>query len=418
MSLSYKNGSLSIGIKSPIAIETITSHFQDAFYVYDLDLIKQRFFDLHSQLKVNYSQIHYAVKANFTPALLEFIASLGVGADVVSSGELKLALSCGFKPQDIIYSGVSKSKTDLEFAVQQKIGQINVESLEELKRLGEITATVKSTCSIGLRLNPNVNAETHPYIATGFRDNKFGIELDSLGEAKKILTEHPHITLRSLALHIGSQLIDFSALDEAIDKTLSKAASLGVTFDVLDIGGGIGIFYERDFFADDQILETYSSVIRKYSDRGSTIHIEPGRFVVARAGSLLGRIEYIKKTPYKNFALLNTGMHHLIRPALYGAQHRVFEIAPSTSAKAELYDVVGPICESSDFLAKSVKLTNPQSNDWLAIADAGAYGVAMASHYNLQPWPHTVFIENGEWTIQKRQLKKILEITAQGFDER
>lgn len=335
--------------------------------------------------------VHYALKANSNLELLRFFKGKGLGVDVVSGGEMKKAIHAGFHPQQIVFSGVGKTEQELTVAMEQSIEQINVESPSELRRIARLA---QKEVRVALRINPQVNPVTHPYISTGFKENKFGIDPDQIGDCLEIVKSHSNLRLVGLTLHIGSQLLDFSAFSEALEKAKNIYADLlaqNFPMQRLDVGGGVGIHYDRD--SDDQdIMSSYCQVLKKQL-RGFRGHVqfEPGRFLVARAGVLLAQIQYIKITPHKNFVILNSGMNHLLRPALYEAYHRIFPLQKRQGPEL-LVDIVGPVCESADFFAKSRIMTPLKELDHLCVADVGAYGFSMASQYNSFDMPKEVFL--------------------------
>jgi diaminopimelate decarboxylase len=357
-------------------------------YVYRKALILHRLELYQKALSSFKHHIHYAIKANANPEILKLLAENGAGADVVSGGELKIALKY-FAAKQIIFSGTGKTKAELTLALEHKIQQINVESVPELERLADIAKKRNQSVRIGLRINPSVDAQTHPYISTGFKDNKFGIDEADLQSCYEILNANPLVKLNSLTCHIGSQLLDFSAFSEALKKLRAlyqSALAKGFPLQALDIGGGVGIFYDQDAAQDEVNFQNYIQILKtELAGFEGEIMAEPGRFIVARAGLLLTEVQYVKKTPYKTFVICSSGMNHLIRPALYQAKHRVFPLQKRTGSMQ--VDVVGPVCESSDFLAKSIQITSVESGDWLAVADSGAYGFSMATPYNAFDFP-------------------------------
>jgi diaminopimelate decarboxylase len=340
---------------------------------------------------------HYAVKANANQGVLNLVKKSGFGVDVVSKGEAQWALENGFQPSDIIFSGVAKSKDELTFAIQQQIKQINVESLPELERIGGLCRALQKTARVGLRLNPDIKVDTHPYITTGFRENKFGIPEEQISQAVTILKKyHPWIELKGLSSHLGSQIRDLSPLADSLGALISTSSILkaqGFQLATMDIGGGVGIdYHSADETNEFNMIRELGEVIRnRKSELPPQLLLEPGRWIVARSGVLCAQVEYIKNNGFKNFAILNTGMNHLMRPALYKAFHR---IAPVVDSKKDiqLYDVVGPICESSDVLGNDRQLPKMREGDWLAIMDAGAYGFSMANFYNRHEFPSEILI--------------------------
>ncbi len=339
--------------------------------------------------------IHYAVKANAHPELLSLFKMQGIGADVVSGGEMKKALDCGFSPIQIIFSGAGKTKEEIRQALNTGIRQLNVESPSELKRIAEIANTLNKKANVVLRVNPGVDAKTHPYISTGFRENKFGIDETLIPECLDIIRSNPSVQFLGISSHIGSQITELSVLGEAMvkmRKLFENLRSQGFALTNFDIGGGVGIDYQGPASSDLQTLDTYGQVIKEsLAGLDAQIQMEPGRILVARSGVLLTQIQYIKKAPMKNFVICNSGMHHLIRPALYQAKHRIMPILQKQGEVVK-GDVVGPICESSDFLGKDRELEGVQEGDWLCVAEAGAYGSSMKSGYNAFAPPKEIFV--------------------------
>ena len=429
MSFFYQNGHLKVG--SPQAskdVEAISRLADGPVYIYDLSSILTRYKALQNGLlaafkaretttKIKKSlrlSIHYALKANSHPEILRRLAQQGSGADTVSAGEIRLALAAGIPTSRIIFSGVGKTKNEIRFAIASGIKQINVESPQELRRISEIAAELDRTVDVAFRMNPDVNPKTHPYITTGFRENKFGMDESFLPELLEILKwAQPRVRLCGLTLHIGSQLLELHALREGIEKTIAlfqqirAIPGVGHSLDRLDIGGGLGLNYETDDEATEfQLIQDYGKMVAEcLGDIDVELMLEPGRILVGRAGLLVSEVQYIKRAPAKTFIVLDTGMHHLLRPALYGAKHRVLSIkeasqaarspnkAATTEAGYQNYDIVGPICESSDVIARDVCLGPIEQGDLLGIADTGAYGFTMASHYNAHELPRQVVVE-------------------------
>lgn len=366
-------------------------------YVYCFDRVKENLNDLAGAFR-GPIHIHYAMKANANAALLSKLRQLNsknrkVGVDVVSGGEILRALDSGFTGSQIIFSGVGKRQEEVELALYKKILMFNVESPQELERIGQTAKLLKKRADVSFRLNPNVDPKTHPYITTGFKNNKFGMDKSFLPELLKILRRYPSaLNLLGLDFHIGSQLIDikpFLAAAKNVIPIFQDLRSQGFALTHLDIGGGVGIPYKGGTGLD---IKKYGHQIEKLlRPLGCDLILEPGRFLVADAGVLLSQVEYVKKTPHKTFVILNTGMHHLIRPALYGAHHEILPLEKSSRRKIKM-DVVGPICESSDFLAQNRVMPELRQGEWVAICDAGAYGYTMVSDYNLQPRPKEIVL--------------------------
>lgn len=392
--LEYVHSRLKLGPSKTDLLELAES-LKTPTYVYHLGVIKTRL-DYYQIAFGSHSDIFIAMKANSHPPILENLKNAKVGVDVVSGFELARALDCGFDPKKIIFSGVGKSLAELTLAVECQIQQINVESLPELERLGTLAKKMGTTVDISLRWNPDIDAKTHPYISTGFKDNKFGLDTNDIQTAIKLLAGYPSLTLRGLSCHIGSQIVDTQVLIRTAEMAFAFAQEIkkqGFAIDRVDLGGGLGIFYEEDRESEEiKLLYDYAGHVRKLSEStGLKVQVEPGRWIFGHSGVLLAQVEYVKKTAHKNFVILNSGMNHMLRPALYGAKHRIWNLtSPQNQFKC---DVVGPICESSDFFGKDITLGEPKEGDWLAIGDVGAYGFELASHYNLHPLPHQILLD-------------------------
>ncbi|MBT4761014.1 MAG: diaminopimelate decarboxylase [Bdellovibrionaceae bacterium] len=399
MAFVYKNNQLGIENKSGFkSLVDIVPSYDHPIYIYDLDDMNRRVLAYKKYLG-SQAKVHYAVKANGNKDILKSFSRLEIGVDVVSQGEIAMALECGFAPEDVIFSGVGKTKVELTYAIEKQIYQINVESPQELSRIGAIAKSLNKNATVAFRFNPDVSPETHPYICTGFRDNKFGMDESFTFELDQILEEFKDfITLQGITLHIGSLIHDISSFKEAVEKTLplfDHFRSQGHPMKTFDVGGGLGFKYESfDSQVDFKVIEKYGEMIKGiFSDRPEIqIIAEPGRMITGRCGVLLTEIQYIKKSPYKNFAILDTGMHHLMRPCLYSAHHNIDKVIKSESSSMELYDIVGPICESSDVLGHSRNLQKLKQGDLMAIFDAGAYGFSMSSNYNMHGLPGEIVV--------------------------
>ncbi|MCB0412426.1 MAG: diaminopimelate decarboxylase [Bdellovibrionales bacterium] len=387
--------------RSALSLKSLAERFGTPLYVYDIDDVLRRVRLLKSCFS-NPLEIHYAMKANAHPFLLSALAKEGIGVDVVSAGELKWALQHGHKASHCVFSGVGKTKAEIRYALESGIQQLNVESPEELQRIACIAKDLKQRAPVAFRMNPDVNAVTHPYIQTGFRENKFGMDFTFVTELKEILGKNRgSLDLKGLTLHIGSQIRDLGVFSEAILKTkkiFKDFQESGFELKSFDVGGGLGINYQE--FAsenEDQALQDYGHLVQKcFEDLpGIRILTEPGRILVGRMGMLLTEVQYVKTTPFKKFCIVNTGMHHLLRPALYQATHRILPLDNSIKADT-IYDVVGPICESSDVLGYDRQLPQVKEGDLLAVADVGAYGYTMANNYNMHPIPREVALFEGQ----------------------
>lgn len=409
MPFEYKDGGLTVNSGNQgIDLRRFVKNKNQPFYIYNVDHVTSRIRS-YQQAFQHKAQIFYAMKANNNAQVLQAIRAAGLGVDVVSLGEAEWALENDFDALDIIFSGVSKTRHEIERALAVGIRQLNVESVPELRRIIEIARAANRTARVAFRMNPDVDADTHPYIKTGFRENKFGIDesdfplvLQLCKEAKDVLQ------VEGLTLHIGSQIREVTPFVEAIEKILPLFAQFkaeGFSPRTLDIGGGVGISYESDQEEEElKVLQALGEkVLPLVEKNGLQLMCEPGRFLVARCGLLVGEVQYVKQTPYKQFVILNTGMHHLLRPSLYQAYHRILPVEQKASSdKDEIYDVVGPICESADVLGRDRLLPQIKEGDWLAIADVGAYGAVMSSDYNLHPHAEEFVVRNGEVIASER----------------
>jgi diaminopimelate decarboxylase len=380
-------------------LELVKKH-GSPLYVYDIKGVQKRLDLLKSVLPVN-AKIHYAMKANHFDAILNVFLQANCGVDIVSSGEMDVAFHAGFRPDDIVFSGVGKSRAEIQSAIENEIYQINVESLPELERIIAIAREleVNKPVAVALRMNPDVKTETHPYIQTGFRDNKFGFDFSEIPQLLSVFKQAPEaVRLVGLTLHIGSQIRDLNPFQVAILKSLElykEVEKAGFALERFDVGGGVGIDYQSsDISSDEKLLSEYGQLLKNILPTSiPKILLEPGRVLVARFGMLLTEVQYVKRTPFKNFVIVDTGMNHLMRPALYQAQHRIEVLGDGPMVKKMICDVVGPICESADVLGLARELPeNLQSGDILSICDAGAYGSVMMNDYNLRPRAQEVLL--------------------------
>lgn len=369
-------------------------------YVYDLDGLSKRIKDFTSVLPTN-TDVHYALKANCNINVLKVIKENGLGLDVVSGGELKQGLEAGFLASDIVFSGVGKTVKELELAINEGVKQINVESVQELERICFLAQKINKKANVAFRMNPDVDAKTHPYITTGFRENKFGMDFLEISTLLEILKQNNNVELSGLTMHIGSQLRDIQPMEDATKRLLSLWDELiadGYTLKTLDLGGGLGIDYKDDESSDLPNINLYGEMLKNLlKDFKGKIILEPGRILVARYGVLVTKIQYIKENQFKNFAIVDTGMHHLMRPCLYQAYHRILPLKLDASQSEEkLYDIVGPICESSDTIGKDRLMGHLKQDDYLAVCDVGAYGHVMSNNYNTHGLPNELAYSGGE----------------------
>ncbi len=369
-------------------------------YVYSADVIKRRYEMLDAALAPLQHRICYAVKANSNLAVLRVLRDCGAGADLVSGGELKRAFAAGFGAGDIVFSGVGKSRAELRLAVEHEVGHVNVESLEELTLLAEIADEMARDVRVGIRVNPDVTAETHPYISTGQGGIKFGVPADQVLPAMSIIRRNRQLKLTCLAMHLGSQLTDPAPYAEGIARLLRLIAEVRAAgapeLDAVDIGGGLGIRYGSEPGID---LERYAAaVVTPLRPLGLTVYVEPGRFLVGSAGVLLTEVLYRKHSGGKDFVIVDAAMNDLLRPSLYRAWHGIAEVNPK-GRPVKPVDVVGPICETGDFLALGRPLPGVEPGERLAILGAGAYGFVMSSNYNTRGRAAEVLISNGGWHV-------------------
>ena len=366
-------------------------HINTPFYYYDAQLLRDTLKTLRAEAdKHPQFVVHYAVKANANAKLLRIIREAGLGADCVSGGEIQAAIQAGFPASGIVYAGVGKSDWEIELGLKHNIFCFNAESEAELEVINEIAERFKTTARVALRINPNVGAHTHANITTGLAENKFGIAMDHLESVINSLTKMKHLQVIGLHFHIGSQILDmgdFEALCNRINLLQEQLDRLHVSIENINVGGGLGIDYQHPNRVPIPNFKDYFNTYAKFLKLrpNQKVHFELGRAVVAGCGSLITKTLYIKQGVAKQFAIVDAGMTDLIRPALYQAYHKIENI--SSNEAEQTYDVVGPICESSDVFAKQVDLNATHRGDLLAIRSAGAYGEIMASGYNCRKLP-------------------------------
>jgi diaminopimelate decarboxylase len=379
-------------------LDAIATSVGTPAYVYDADALDARVERLQSALEGADHHICYAVKANDCLALLSIVAHAGLGADVVSAGELLKALCGGILPSDIVFSGVGKRRDEIAMAIEVGVRSLNVESSLELEIVAEEARAQNTVARVGVRLNPDVAADTHEYIATGAGDAKFGVPPPEAYELLLRADRDPSLEPVALSFHIGSQIFDptpvFDAAARAADVWRDVRAA-GVALTEFDVGGGLGVAYMG---GDEPQLGEYVARLTALSkELGATLVLEPGRWLVAPIGALVTRVLYTKDVPGRRIVICDTGMTELIRPALYGAEHPFSVLGDETGRPTGVVDLVGPICESGDFLAAGREMPLPEPDDLIGIGYAGAYGRVMASGYNARPHVPEVLVEQGEW---------------------
>ncbi|MDR0543089.1 MAG: diaminopimelate decarboxylase [Dysgonamonadaceae bacterium] len=372
-------------------------HLQTPFYFYDTRLLRNTIRTVVAEATRYGYHIHYAVKANANPHVLSIISEYGAGADCVSGGEIQAALNAGFPADKIVFAGVGKADWEINLGLDNNIFCFNVESLPELEVIDQLAAAKGKTAPIALRINPEVDAHTHHHITTGMKENKFGINLEQLDAVLDRLPSLPHVQLTGIHFHIGSQLTEI----EPFQKLCSRACEIqqrlmkrNIRLQTVNFGGGLGINYEHP---DGHLIPDFKTYFETFHTHfqalsGQEIHFEPGRSIVGQCGSLISRVLYVKEGSEKKFVILDAGFTELIRPALYDARHRIENL--TSNEPEEVYDVVGPICESSDCFAKQIPLNRTRRGDLIAIRSAGAYGEIMASQYNCRQLPAAYFSES------------------------
>ena len=365
------------------------------FYYYDMGLLARTLDELRAQMaRYPDYRMHYAVKANFNPGILKAIAAAGLGADCVSGGEVQAALEAGFAAKDIVFAGVGKADWEINLALEAGIGRFNVESLPELEVLDALAGAWGAVAPVSLRVNPDIGAHTHANITTGLAENKFGIAYEMLEEVIRRALSLEHVAFKGLHFHIGSQILemdDFVALCNRVNELSARLSRHGLPVGDINVGGGLGIQYQHPNHFPMADFAGYFATFKKHLavKPGTPVHFELGRSIVAPCGSLICRVLYVKQGTSRQFAIIDGSMTELIRPALYKAYHRIENL--SSDEPEEVYDVVGPVCESSDVFAKAVALDRCHRGDFIAIRSAGAYGEAMASRYNLHTLPEAYF---------------------------
>lgn len=404
---SYRDGQL---FAEGVALPALAQRFGTPTYVYSRAHIEAQYRAYADALDGMPHLVCFAVKANSNLGVLNVLARLGAGFDIVSRGELERVLAAGGQPDRIVFSGVGKTRDDMRRALEVGVHCFNVESTDELERLQQVAAELGKKAPVSLRVNPDVDAGTHPYISTGLKENKFGIDIDNAEAVYARAAELPNLEVVGVDCHIGSQLTSLPPFLGALDRLLAlteRLAARGIQIRHLDLGGGLGVRYrdEQPPLAGDYI----QAVRQRIEDRGLALVFEPGRSIVANAGVLLTRVEYLKHTAHKDFAIVDAAMNDLIRPALYQAWMNVVAVQPH-EGDTRRYDIVGPICETGDFLAKDRELALVEG-DLLAVCSAGAYGFVMSSNYNTRGRAAEVLVD-GDQAFEVRRRESVQELYA------
>jgi diaminopimelate decarboxylase len=376
-----------------VAVTSLATRHGTPCYVYSRAAMEHNWHAFDDALGTHPHLVCYAVKANSNLAVLNVLARLGSGFDIVSEGELERVLRAGGEPGKVVFSGAGKGENEMRRALAAGILCFNVESDAELQQLDQIAGDMRATAAVSLRVNPDVDALTHPYISTGLKENKFGIGIEQALDVYRRAADLAHIRILGIDCHIGSQLTDLTPFIDALQRVLALADSLqdeGISIEHLDVGGGLGVRY-RDESAPTPGAYV-EAALKTIGAKPYRLLLEPGRAIMADAGILLMRVRYTKDNGYKRFALVDAGMNDLIRPALYDAWHAIVPVARTSRGRSHVYDVVGPVCETADFLGRDRKLAIA-AGELLAVRTAGAYGFSMASNYNTRPRAAEVMVD-------------------------
>ena len=403
--MKYINKKLTI---EKINFQKIANKFGTPSYCYSYSKLRENIINFKRNFKSFSPLICFAVKSNTNLSLIREIKKFGLGADVVSVGELMMALKAGINPNKIVFSGVGKKKNEINFAIEKKILLINAESLSEVKEINKIAKLKNKIVSIGVRLNPNTDAKTLSQISTGKKENKFGVNSNTFYEIIKYCKNSKNIDLKCLSVHIGSQILDYKPYEimlKAVNQILSKTDH---QFEFIDLGGGMGITYSNK--NKKLNYKKYNTAITKFLKKHKVkIIFEPGRSIIGNTGTLLSKVIYIKDSERKKFIILDTAMNDLMRPALYGSYHKTLPVIKSNKVSNKTYEFVGPICESTDKFVTLKKFQVLKEKDLIAICDVGAYGMSLSSNYNLRPKPIELLIKGSKIKIiRKRQKLKDL----------
>ena len=397
----YKNEQLYV---EDLPVKQLAEEFGTPLYIYSRATLERHWHAFDSALGKHPHLICYAVKANSNIGILNVMAKLGSGFDIVSQGELERVLAAGGDASKVVFSGVAKSRAEIMRALEVGIRCFNVESVAELYHINQIAGEMEKIAPISLRVNPDVDAHTHPYISTGLKENKFGVSVDEAREVYKLAATLPHVKITGMDCHIGSQLTELQPFLDATDRLIRLIEQLkedGITLKHLDLGGGLGVTYTDETPPHPSDYATaLLNKLKNYEDL--EIILEPGRAIAANAGILLAKVQYLKSNESRNFAITDTGMNDMIRPALYEAYMNIIEIDRTLGREKAIYDVVGPVCETSDFLGKQRKLAIAEG-DYIAQRSAGAYGASMSSNYNSRPRTAEVLVDGNKAHLIRRR---------------
>ena len=397
----YKNEQLYV---EDLPVKQLTEEFGTPLYIYSRATLERHWHAFDSALGKHPHLICYAVKANSNIGILNVMAKLGSGFDIVSQGELERVLAAGGEASKVVFSGVAKSRAEIMRALEVGIRCFNVESVAELHHINQIAGEMGKVAPISLRVNPDVDAHTHPYISTGLKENKFGVSVDEAREVYKLAATLPHVKITGMDCHIGSQLTELQPFLDATDRLIRLMEQLkedGITLKHLDLGGGLGVTYTDE--TPPHPSDYATALLNKLKDyEDLEIILEPGRAIAANAGILVAKVQYLKSNESRNFAITDTGMNDMIRPALYEAYMNIIEIDRTLGREKAIYDVVGPVCETSDFLGKQRELAIAEG-DYIAQRSAGAYGASMSSNYNSRPRTAEVLVDGNKAHLIRRR---------------
>ena len=395
----YQNGTL-LAEQAPLA--ELAQRFGTPLYVYSRAALEKNYHAFDEAFAAVPHQVCYAVKANSNLAVLNVLARLGSGFDIVSGGELARVLAAGGDASKVVFSGLGKQADEIKAALAVDIACFNVESYAELARINEVAVAVGKKARVSLRVNPDVDAQTHPYISTGLKENKFGIAIDDAIAVYQYAAQLEGLEVIGIDCHIGSQLTTTTPFADALDRVLAMIdtlTTLGINIEHLDIGGGLGVCYRDE--TPPTPAEYANALLPKLQGRKLKVYLEPGRAIAANAGVLVTKVEFLKPTPHKNFAIIDAAMNDLIRPSLYGAWMDIIPVTPRLS-ETQVYDVVGAVCETGDFLGKDRTLAI-EANDLLAVCGAGAYGFVMSSNYNTRGRAAEIMVDGAQSFVIRRR---------------
>ena len=397
----YKNEQLYV---EDLPVKQLAEEFGTPLYIYSRATLERHWHAFDSALGKHPHLICYAVKANSNIGILNVMAKLGSGFDIVSQGELERVLAAGGEASKVVFSGVAKSRAEIMRALEVGIRCFNVESVAELHHINQIAGEMGKVAPISLRVNPDVDAHTHPYISTGLKENKFGVSVDEAREVYKLAATLPHVKITGMDCHIGSQLTELQPFLDATDRLIRLIEQLkedSITLKHLDLGGGLGVTYTDE--TPPHPSDYAAALLNKLKDyEDLEIILEPGRAIAANAGILVAKVQYLKSNESRNFAITDTGMNDMIRPALYEAYMNIIEIDRTLEREKAIYDVVGPVCETSDFLGKQRELAIAEG-DYIAQRSAGAYGASMSSNYNSRPRTAEVLVDGDKAHLIRRR---------------